>query len=192
MFSQTRLGATGRRGRGRPECRQAPRRGRPTGRHGQSPCRRSRRSRQRAPEPGDALDQFVLPVALHAGEADDLARPHIEREVAHRRSPRSPSAVRPSTFAEFRARGWPSCAPRAGTERPTMSARKVLRGDAALGSVAMIRPSRMTEMRSETASTSRSLWVMKMIERPLSARPAWWRRARASPAASAPRSARRG
>ena len=31
----------------------------------------------------------------------------------------------------------------------------------------MIRPWRITEMRSETASTSRSLWVMKMMERPL-------------------------
>ena len=35
----------------------------------------------------------------------------------------------------------------------------------------MMRPCRMTEMRSETASTSRSLWVMKMIERPLFGEP---------------------
>ena len=47
-------------------------------------------------------------------------------------------------------------------------------------------------MRSETASTSRSLWVMKMMVRPLSASERRWRTARASPAASAPRSARRG
>ena len=53
---------------------------------------------ERPPEPGDALDQLVLAVALHAGEADDLARPHVEREVvdrASRRGRRAPSGRRP-------------------------------------------------------------------------------------------------
>ena len=38
-----------------------------------------------------------------------------------------------------------------------------------LSRVATMRPWRMTEMRSDTARTSRSLCVMKMIERPLAA-----------------------
>ena len=37
-----------------------------------------------AADAGDAFDEFVLTVALHAGETDDLARPDIEREIIDR------------------------------------------------------------------------------------------------------------
>ena len=44
-------------------------------RHG--PC-------DRAPQAGDAFDELVLTVALHAGESDDLARPDRERRGTER------------------------------------------------------------------------------------------------------------
>ena len=38
------------------------------------------------PKPGQHLDQFRLPVALHASNADDLARAHLEGYVVERGS----------------------------------------------------------------------------------------------------------
>ena len=34
-------------------------------------------------EAGDRLDQLALAVPVDAGDADDLARPHLERHAAH-------------------------------------------------------------------------------------------------------------
>ena len=41
----------------------------------------------RGPEPGQRLQQLALAVAGHPGDADDLARPHRERDLAHPRRP---------------------------------------------------------------------------------------------------------
>ena len=44
----------------------------------------------RGPEPGQRLQQLALAVAGHPGDADDLARPHRERDGVH---PRRPAGV---------------------------------------------------------------------------------------------------
>ena len=41
-------------------------------------------ARRRLAQPGDHLDQLALAVGVDAGEADDLARAHLEGDVAHR------------------------------------------------------------------------------------------------------------
>ncbi len=41
------------------------------------------RARARAAHPRDGLDELLLAVAVDARDADDLARPHVEREPAH-------------------------------------------------------------------------------------------------------------
>ena len=54
-------------------------------RPGRGPARRSRSCRsRRSRRPGERLDQLRLAVAVDAGDADDLARPHLERHAAHR------------------------------------------------------------------------------------------------------------
>ena len=41
------------------------------------------RAGQRRPQPGERLHQFGLAVALHAGHAENLAGPHLQREAPH-------------------------------------------------------------------------------------------------------------
>ena len=143
---------------------------------------------------GDRLDQLALAVAVDARDADDLARAHVHREPAHRLEPAvvaHPQVVAP------RAPSSPGCAaPRAtssSTSRPTISSARLRSLAPSRSIVATFLPRRSTEMRSATSSTSCSLCVIRMIDvPPAHERRAARRTARRPPAASAPRSARRG
>ena len=122
--------ARARRRRDRPEYRQ----GRPRDwRAGVAPQRRAAdatSARDRTAQAGDALDQFVLAIALDAGEADDLAGAGRASERSSTAvSPRSPSAVRPLDVEQrFRRRAGPSSlATRSSTERPTIRLGDLLR-----------------------------------------------------------------
>ncbi len=118
------------------------------------------------PKSDECLDELALTVALDARDADDLTamhrqrhlveeRPHVldDREtrnlelddVGDRRLARSRASV---------ARCRPS-APRARARSPRYGSTD-----------ATVRPARMTVMASATASTSSSLWLMKMTVTP--------------------------
>ena len=124
-----------------------------------------------AAHPGDRLDELALAVALDAGDAEDLPAAHLDREPVdglrrrgrrRTRRSRTRSTTSPGAAASFST--WNT------TSRPTIR----LASDccvAVFGSaVPATRPSRSTVIRSATASTSRSLWVMKMIDLPWSTR----------------------
>ena len=121
------------------------------------------------PEPGQRLDQLGLAVALHAGDADDLAGAdgevdavdrdlvalvehrqarHLEQRlagVAGRFSTAKRTGAADHHLGEVGARS-----PSSGSPSPT------------------ILPARSTLIRSATSSTSRSLWVMKTSALPAS------------------------
>ena len=125
----------------------------------------------RVPQAGERLDQLALAVAVDAGEPDDLPRPHLERDAAHRLEPAVVLDVQ-VLDAEQRlarlgrrlldaqqhlapdhqpARAPPRSRPRAGRSRSAC-------------------PRRSTEIRSAISSTSFSLWLMKMTDVPCSVR----------------------
>ena len=162
--------AAGPRGRGRPR-----RRARASG---VAPRRASRpRSRidpgDRRAQAGHRLDQLGLAVALDAGDADDLARAHVER--SRRRPPtwpRSSATCRsvgpraPARRARPGSLSTVSC-----TARPTIIAASSRPRSSRPVSAARPRaPRRITVMRSAIARTSFSLWVMKMIDLPARSR----------------------
>ena len=76
------------------------------------------------PQADQRLAQLGLAVALNAGDAEDLAGPHLERQVrAPQCSPRSPGTFRSSTSSTTSAgHGLAPCSPAAATDRPTISA----------------------------------------------------------------------
>ena len=121
----------------------------------------------RAAQPGDRVDQLGLPVAVDAGDADDLAAAHVERHAAHLLDARARRRrVRSSTSSS----GSPGCAgafsTRSSTSRPTISRASPPRSRPRAGSVSTFLPRRRTVIRSAISSTSFSLWLMKMIDLP--------------------------
>ena len=131
------------------------------------PRRRSRRSRRRA-----------AARSTPSSSRPAIGAPHARRRAARTRSRRG---------ARGRARA------ASATARPTISSASSALSAPAAGSVATSLPPRSTAMRCDTRSTSSSLWLMKMIDRPSRHQlRAASRTATRSPAASAPRWARRG
>ena len=120
------------------------------------------RPRDRRAQPRERFDQLGLAIALHPGDAQDLATAHLERQrfdreqlavgqdlnVAQRRRHIARSG-RALLDAQQRPAGQPSAPPatrpwpRSGRTAPTIA------------------PRRSTTMRSATSNTSCSLWVMK-------------------------------
>ena len=140
------------------------------GRRGPRPTSSTPSSRTtRAParlQAEDRLGELGLAVALHARDGDDLAARDVERHVVDLAAPRrrrSPSGRGPAR--RLAGLGRAPCPRRARPRgRPSATASSV---SAAVGSaVPTTLPRRMTVIRSATARTSRSLWVMKTIEVP--------------------------
>ena len=117
--------------------------------------------------PGDRLHELGLAVAVHAGDADDLARAHLEREAAQRGQP---AVVHRLEVLHARAAGSPvsaaSLSSRNSTSRPTISLARLASVAPLVSTVPTFLPRRSTVTRSAISSTSRSLWEMKMTETP--------------------------
>ena len=116
----------------------------------------------------DRVDQLALPVAVDAGDADDLARADVERDAAHlldpavvdaRAGPRPRAAARPAVAGCFSTRS--------STSRPTIARASDSSVAPSRGTVSIILPRRRTVIRSAISSTSLSLWLMKMIDLPV-------------------------
>ncbi len=113
------------------------------------------------------LGQLGLAVALHAGEGDDLAGAHRR---GRRRRPRSRRGRRPRSGRPARAPASPGSAGFLRTTRSTLRPTIIVASSSSSVSAGVVvpttRPWRTTVIRSATASTSLSLWVMNRIERP--------------------------
>ena len=118
------------------------------------------------------VDQLGLPVAVDPGDADDLARPDLEREAAHLLDP---AVVEHVQVLDVEQRCPSGCdgplSTRSSTSRPTISRARLSSVAPSAGSVSIFLPRRSTVIRSATSVTSFSLWLMKMIDLPCSVRP---------------------
>ena len=125
-------------------------------------------------QPDQGLDQLILAVAGHAGDAEDLARPDLEADAAAR--PRCHGRRltwrsrhdEPGVGRMRSRRGRPSAA----TSRPTISSARSPSSVAPGSRSPTTRPRRMTVIRSAISRTSYSLWLMKMMLRPSVGQPA--------------------
>ena len=120
----------------------------------------------RRPQAHQGLAQLGLPVALHAGDAEDLPGPDLEGDPVHRGPAGARRARSGPARRAGRRRGWPaSLLTRSCTDRPTMSAASS--ASLALGGRSPTTlPRRMTVMRSAISWTSLSLCEMKTMDRP--------------------------
>ena len=122
--------------------------------------------------PHQGLDELALAVALHAGDAEDLPGPHLEVEAVDRGGA---AVVGDGEVPHPQDRGARACsAPsrrRSCTSRPTMSVARLCDGGVrGVGLAHDLAAAGAPRSRSATASTSRSLWVMKMIDLPAATR----------------------
>ena len=123
-------------------------------------------------QPGHGVDQLGLAVAVDAGDADDLSRPHVEREAAHLLDAAVVEHVQVLDLEQRRRSGWTGPCRRAAAPRGRPSAaRGSARSLPPAGSVSILLPRRSTVIRSATSVTSFSLWLMKMIDLPCAVRP---------------------
>ena len=118
------------------------------------------------PQPDERLDELALAVALDAGDADDLAAMHCRatRGRAARRT--SSTTVRPATSSSTTSVTVDSRVSGLGSSLPTISSASSRAVTSDGSTDATVRPARTTVMASATASTSSSLWLMKMIVTP--------------------------
>ena len=132
----------------------------------------SRPSRRIAPALGRRIPAMAstssrLAVAVDARDADDLARPDVEREPAHGVEAAVVQArAGPAPAAPARPGAAGALSTISSTSRPTMSSARLRSVAPATGTVATFLPRRSTVTRSATASTSSSLWVMTMMAVP--------------------------
>ena len=121
----------------------------------------------RVPQAGDRVDQLGLAVAVDAGDADDLAGAHLERDAAHLLDAAVVEHVQVLDLEQRLAR----------VRRRLLDAEQHLAADHQLrasessvaparGTVSIFLPRRSTVIRSAISSTSFSLWLMKMIDFP--------------------------
>ena len=138
----------------------------------------SRPSRRTGPPAGrrrpiERLDQLVLAVAGHAGDAEDLAGADLEVHAAGRpRGPRSSLTCRSSTLSTTPRRDALAAIDRQLDLAADHQLGQVLLVGLAGQALADDAPRRMTVIRSAISSTSYSLWLMKMMLWPSSREPA--------------------
>ena len=150
---------------GPPGC--APRHSPPAGADWRA-SRRAGRARSCPPtgvaQAGQRFDQLRLAVALHARDAQDLARPHLQRQPVDRRQPaigQHPQVAHPQHRRRQACAG--DLSTRSSTGRPTIMAASDS-PDASRGRTEPTTlPCRRTVTRSATSNTSCSLCVMKMM-----------------------------
>ena len=145
------------------ECARRPRRStRAASAASARPATRTRPALRRA-HSAQHVGQRLLAVARHAGDRGDLARAQRER----RRRRARPAIVELVDLAHDVARRVRLRRRARGTSRPTISSASVARSrrrPPRNGRTSL--PLRSTAMRSDTRSTSSSLWLMKMIDSP--------------------------
>ena len=113
---------------------------------------------------GKHLEQLRLAVAGDAGDADDLAGAHLERDFREAAHALRVDVAEILHLQQRRAAARPaSSSTRSSTRRPTISSASSSGVVSAVSRVATISPRRMTETASVTAMISRSLWVIRMI-----------------------------
>ena len=119
------------------------------------------------PQARDRLDELRLAVAVHPGDADDLAGPHLAGRRRERLPRSRSSCTRRSSTVRSGSPGsacvFSTCR---STSRPTIRRARPSSVAPSRATVSIVLPRRRTVMRSAIASTSPSLWVMKMIDFP--------------------------
>ena len=146
-------GAGGPRGCGRRPCRSALRVLRVT-----SIPAMSTRAASSLRKPGDRVDQLGLSVAVDAGDADDLAAAHLERNASHLRDTAVVADVQILDVEQRLPVLAGVFSTRSSTSRPTISRARLSSVAPAAGRVSTSFPRRRTVIRSAISSTSLSLW----------------------------------